>query len=98
MLLAFKTRKTLRCILCEVLRLALHSLTGSPAMPFRLPLLLLLPILAANTAAQSASGTGWVSDVVQSRALGKRTVYIATPDAYEHGTRRYPVLIVLDAE
>jgi predicted alpha/beta superfamily hydrolase len=68
-------------------------------MRSRLPLLFVLLILPAGaTGAQPASGLSWATDVMQSPTLGKRTLYVATPDGYERGRRRYPVLVMLDAD
>jgi len=36
--------------------------------------------------------------VLDSRTLGKRTVYVATPDGYDRTSNRYPVLVLLDAD
>ena len=51
------------------------------------------PALAQNAATQT-----WTSEVIQSARLGTpRTIFIATPEGYEAGTDRYPVVVLLDA-
>ena len=60
-------------------------------------LLLMLP-LALDAAAQGASPAGWAREVVPSSKLGRRTLYVATPEGYERGRMRYPVLVLLDAD
>ena len=68
-------------------------------MSRRWPLIvLLMTAVATDARAQTESGRTWKREVVRSATLGKRTIYVATPDGYEHGTQRYPVCIVLDAE
>lgn len=64
----------------------------SAAAPF------LLLALASSSAAQGTPAPPWKELVVNSKALGKRTVYVATPDGYQRGSERYPVLVLLDAE
>jgi predicted alpha/beta superfamily hydrolase len=55
--------------------------------------------LSASTAvAQDSSRTPWVQEVVNSSTLGKRVVYVATPDGYAHGIARYGMLVLLDAD
>jgi uncharacterized protein len=39
----------------------------------------------------------WRADTIQSRKLGARPIYVATPDGYEVGQDRYPILVLLDA-
>jgi predicted alpha/beta superfamily hydrolase len=56
-------------------------------------LLLLVPHFVE---AQSTTGDQWVVETINSRALGSRTVYVATPNGYD-GKTRYPVLVALDA-
>ncbi|MGZ5438397.1 MAG: alpha/beta hydrolase-fold protein [Candidatus Aminicenantales bacterium] len=46
---------------------------------------------------QEGPGTAWVTVTIDSRALGQRTIYIATPDGYNEGTSRYPIMVMLDA-
>jgi hypothetical protein len=46
---------------------------------------------------QQSAGVGWVADTINSRALGQRTIYIATPDSYDEGKSLYPILVLLDA-
>jgi predicted alpha/beta superfamily hydrolase len=57
---------------------------------------LLLGIRSVGLGQQSV-GIGWVTDTIKSRALGQRTIYIATPEGYDEGTSRYPILVLLDA-
>ena len=57
----------------------------------------LLLIFVSPLLAQGAA-TPWTELVLSSQAIGKRTVYVATPAGYERGSQRYPVLVVLDAE
>jgi len=56
---------------------------------------LLLPVPSDAAAQQSAAP--WITETLHSRTLGERTIYVALPDEYVEGTRRYPVLICLDA-
>lgn len=46
---------------------------------------------------QQSVGIGWATDTIKSRALGQRTIYVATPEGYDEGTSRYPILVLLDA-
>jgi predicted alpha/beta superfamily hydrolase len=46
---------------------------------------------------QPNAGAGWAADTISSRALGRRTIYIATPDGYGEGKSLYPLLVLLDA-
>ncbi len=46
---------------------------------------------------QQTPGIGWVTDTVNSRSLGQRTIYVATPDGYNSGESSYPILVMLDA-
>jgi hypothetical protein len=46
---------------------------------------------------QQSAREAWTADTISSRALGQRTIYIATPDGYDEGTSRYPILVLLDA-
>lgn len=55
-------------------------------------------LLAVSAGAQQPSSP-WQRDKFKSVKLGEeRTLYIATPAAYADGARRYPVLVLLDAE
>jgi predicted alpha/beta superfamily hydrolase len=54
--------------------------------------------LAADLPAQSREAAPWTQIVVESTALGKRTIHVATPDGYGRSRTRYPVLVLLDAE
>lgn len=47
---------------------------------------------------QQVDGRGWVSDTINSSMLGKRPIYIATPEDYKEGESRFPLLVLLDAE
>jgi hypothetical protein len=62
----------------------------------RVAVLVTLPVSTA--VAQDSSWTPWVQEVVNSTTLGKRVVYVATPDGYAHGIERYGVLVLLDAD
>jgi hypothetical protein len=62
----------------------------------RVAVLVSLPV--STVAAQDSSRAPWVREVVNSSTLGKRVVYVATPDAYAHGIERYGVLVLLDAD
>jgi predicted alpha/beta superfamily hydrolase len=57
-----------------------------------------LQLPVPSGAAATPSGDPWVTDIVNSRTLGKRTILVATPAGYRGGTLRYPVLILLDAD
>ncbi|HXB27745.1 MAG TPA: alpha/beta hydrolase-fold protein [Gemmatimonadaceae bacterium] len=61
----------------------------------RVAVLVTLPVSTA--VAQDSSRTPWVQEVVNSTTLGKRVVYVASPDGYAHGIERYGVLVLLDA-
>ena len=54
----------------------------------------MIPILALLLAAQQ---NPWITETLHSKTLGDRTIYVALPDGYVEGTRRYPVLVCLDA-
>jgi len=55
----------------------------------------MIPILALLLAAQQ--NTSWITETLHSKTLGDRTIYVALPDGYADGTRRFPVLVCLDA-
>jgi uncharacterized protein len=40
----------------------------------------------------------WRKILLQSPALGRRTIDVVVPEGYERGSERYPVLVVLDAD
>ena len=62
-------------------------------------LCLLLFVLASPVAAQDSTITLWKREVLNSAKLKEpRTIYVATPEGYQAGSARYPVLIILDAE
>jgi predicted alpha/beta superfamily hydrolase len=46
---------------------------------------------------QQDAGVGCVTDTINSRALGQRAIYVATPEGYAEGRSRYPILVLLDA-
>jgi predicted alpha/beta superfamily hydrolase len=55
-------------------------------------------LLASTALAQDSTRAPWSYEQVQSGRLGaQRTYYVATPDGYERGAARYPVLVLLDA-
>ncbi|HTD61081.1 MAG TPA: alpha/beta hydrolase-fold protein [Gemmatimonadaceae bacterium] len=58
----------------------------------------LVSVPVSTAVAQDSSRTPWVQEVVTSSTLGKRVVYVATPDAYARGIERYGVLVLLDAD
>jgi predicted alpha/beta superfamily hydrolase len=53
---------------------------------------------ACVASAQSSTTAEWATETVNSRTLGKRTIYVATPEGYRGGRTRYPVVVVLDAD
>jgi predicted alpha/beta superfamily hydrolase len=58
----------------------------------------LLPLLVPHAVdAQPSVVSPWVVETINSRALGPRTIYIATPAGYDGAKARYPVLVTLDA-
>jgi uncharacterized protein len=59
---------------------------------------LLLLGLVPGAAAQRPAAAPWRELVIDSRALGRRTIDVAVPDGYERGSERYAVLVLLDAE
>ena len=65
----------------------------------RRSLCLLLCVLASPASAQDSTITLWRREILNSRKLGEaRTIFVATPDGYQLGTARYPVLVLLDAD
>jgi enterochelin esterase-like enzyme len=58
---------------------------------------LLLAALPACSGGRPDATAAWVTDTIDSRALGRRAIYVATPDGYEHDDARYPILVLLDA-
>ena len=62
-------------------------------------LCLLLFVLASSAKAQDSTITLWKREVLNSKKLNEqRTIYVATPEGYRSETKRYPVLVLLDAE
>ena len=57
-------------------------------------ILLLMPLPAA---AQPLPADAWLVERINSRELGPRTIYVATPPGYARTETRYPLLIALDA-
>jgi predicted alpha/beta superfamily hydrolase len=55
-------------------------------------------VAATAASAQSTITESWTTETVNSRALGKRTIYVATPEGYRGGKAGYPVVIMLDAD
>src|SRR5215213_7130163 len=55
-------------------------------------------LLGCRAEAQRADDRGWTQLTVNSQTLGKRSVFVVTPDEYERGSTHYPVLVVLDAD
>ena len=65
----------------------------------RLRALPLLLVLSSPAAAQDSTVTLWTREVVKSSKLNEdRVIYVATPDGYRGGIRRYSVLLLLDGE
>lgn len=64
----------------------------------RLSQALALALLAPTSVAAQGTQTQWIDDTIHSQALGERELYIVLPDGYASGTRRYPVLVCLDAD
>jgi len=61
--------------------------------------LFLLCVLASPALAQDSTVTLWTREVLNSSKLNEqRTILVATPEGYRTGTKRYPVLVILDAE
>jgi len=61
--------------------------------------LFLLCVLASQAVAQDSTITLWTREVLNSSKLNEqRTILVATPEDYRTGTKRYPVLVILDAE
>ena len=56
-----------------------------------------LLILPHPVAAQPSAVDPWAVETINSRALGSRTIYVATPSGYDGSKARYPVLVALDA-
>ena len=57
----------------------------------------LLLTIVSSSAAQRTAAAPWREVVIDSKIVGKRTVYVATPAGYERGNSRFAVLILLDA-
>jgi len=58
-----------------------------------------LPVVAAQAAAQDSTSLPWVRESMMSATLGEeRTLLVATPNGYEVGTDSFPVLVLLDAD
>lgn len=65
----------------------------------RVRTLLLLCVLAFPAAAQDSTGTLWTREAINSAKLKEqRSVIVATPEGYRSDDRRYPVLVILDAD
>lgn len=47
---------------------------------------------------QQRGGKDWAVDTVVSRTLGKRSIFISTPEGYGEEGLRYPILVMLDSE
>jgi len=61
--------------------------------------LFLLCAAASSAAAQDSVVTLWTREAINSAKLKEqRSVYVATPDGYRGETKRYPVLVILDAD
>jgi predicted alpha/beta superfamily hydrolase len=58
----------------------------------------LLSGFAQTAQAQDRGDPSWDQLVVNSRALGRRQIYVATPSGYSRGRVRYPVLVLMDAD
>ncbi|HJP59887.1 MAG TPA: alpha/beta hydrolase-fold protein, partial [Gemmatimonadaceae bacterium] len=67
-------------------------------MRYRLPMI--LAVLASPLGAQdSAMVKLWTRETVHSTKLNEnREIYVSTPEGYENGTGRFPVLVLLDAD
>ena len=63
-----------------------------PALTFTM----LMLCLVFKASAQTSSTAPWSTETIESPALGKRILYVATPDDYRSRTKRYPVLVMLD--
>jgi predicted alpha/beta superfamily hydrolase len=57
-----------------------------------------LLVAASAVSAQSTGAQAWTMETVNARALGKRTIYVVTPDGYRGGKAGYPVVVMLDAD
>ena len=61
---------------------------------------MILALLVLSTVfdavAQNAQAEPWNTETVNSPTLGRRTFYVATPDDYRTGSKRYPVVVMLD--
>src|ERR1700687_200420 len=65
----------------------------------RLRTLFLVCILGSPAAAQHSTSTLWTREAIHSSKLNEqRTILVATPEGYRTGTKRYPVLVLLDAD
>ena len=69
-----------------------------PAMTRVLRPLALLLLLASRALAQGTPPVPWTQEMLPTTKLGTpRTVYVVTPDGYDAGAQRYPVIVILDA-
>ena len=59
---------------------------------------LLVAASAVSASAQSTAADGWTTATVNSRVLGKRSLYVATPEGYRGGKSGYPGVVMLDAD
>ena len=66
----------------------------------RYSLLMILAVLASPLGAQdSAMVKLWTRETVHSTKLNEnRAIYVATPEGYDNGAGRFPVLVLLDAD
>ena len=65
----------------------------------RLPSLILVAILSAPLAGQDGTIKLWTREPIRSAKLNEdRSILVSTPAGYEHGTDRFPVLVILDAD
>ncbi|HJQ11507.1 MAG TPA: alpha/beta hydrolase-fold protein [Gemmatimonadaceae bacterium] len=64
----------------------------------KLRALLFLAVLSAPVAGQDGTFTLWTRELIHSAKLNEdRSILVSTPNGYDSGTDRFPVLVILDA-
>jgi predicted alpha/beta superfamily hydrolase len=60
--------------------------------------IVLVTMFSSSALAQGPAPLTWTHEEIPRTKLGTpRSVYVATPEGYGQGTRRYPVIVILDA-
>lgn len=65
----------------------------------RLRPVILLAVFSSALSAQDSTIKLWTREPIRSAILNQdRVIYVSTPDGYEHGKDKFPVLVILDAD